>query len=500
MLQTKKENFIYKTFVVISLLICPIVVIAPLGSWIPLAIAAISCFFFNNSIFKKKIILEIPTLILIAFFWIIISTIFIEKNFFILGKVFSFIGLILFSLIVIKTNINNFSLKKIITVFSISFIFSAILIIVDSKVNLGLKLWLSKNFDFSNFKSFYELKDWTSFSEFKKNNYNQIISYNNTTYSRGIISLTVLALPLSLLCFYYKKKLLTYVVLILSFFLAVSGFSLTVILSFFIVSFFGIVFYFQNALLKKYLLWLLGIYFISCPLILGKLDYKKFSEYENQLFNKRNDLLTKYCGEDNNADHVLNRKKYSLYLYCNGYNHKKQSNFSVLFQDENDIEKIRIFLKYNFYTTASKKLHRLIIWSYVKEKILEKPLIGHGFFSSRNIANKMRHTKSETKYQLIPLHPHNSILQIWLELGVLGIIIFFSFIKFILDKIYYYVQINRSVATVAFITFFQIFTIGQISFGFWQSWWLAITLITLILYRYVFKCFKSHVLQSDSLD
>ena len=206
MLQTKKDNFIYKTFVVISLLICPIVVIAPLGSWIPLAIAAISCFLFNNSIFKKKIILEIPTVILIAFFWIIISTIFIGKNFFILGKVFSFIGLILFSLIVIKTNINNFSLKKIITVFSISFIFSAILIIVDSKVNLGLKLWLSKNFDFSNFKSFYELKDWTSFSEFKKNNYNQIISYNNTTYSRGIISLTVLALPLSLLCFYYKKK------------------------------------------------------------------------------------------------------------------------------------------------------------------------------------------------------------------------------------------------------------------------------------------------------
>ena len=41
MLQSSKENFIYKTFIVISLLICPIVVIAPLGSWIPLVIAAI---------------------------------------------------------------------------------------------------------------------------------------------------------------------------------------------------------------------------------------------------------------------------------------------------------------------------------------------------------------------------------------------------------------------------------------------------------------------------
>ena len=97
-------------------------------------------------------------------------------------------------------------MKKIIAVFSISFILSAILIIVDSKINLGLKLWLSKNFDFSNFKSFYELKDWTSFSDFRKNNFNQIISYNNTAYSRGIIGLSLLVLPLFLLCFFYNLK------------------------------------------------------------------------------------------------------------------------------------------------------------------------------------------------------------------------------------------------------------------------------------------------------
>ena len=270
--------------------------------------------------------------------------------------------------------------------------------------------------------------------------------------------------------------------------------NLTVILSFFIVFFFGTFFYFQNALLKKYLPWFLGVYFLSCPFILGKLDYKKFSDYEDQLFNNRNELLVKYCGEDIDFDFAfLNRKKHSIFLYCN-----KQSDFSTSFQNENTIEKMRIFLNYNLYLTALQKLHRLMIWSYVKEKILEKPLMGHGFFSSRNIANEMRDTESRTKYQLIPLHPHNSILQIWLELGLLGIIIFFSFIKLILDKIYYYFQINRSVATITFMTFFQVLTIGQISFGFWQSWWLAIILMVFILYKYVFKCFKSHALQSNS--
>ena len=497
MLQSSKENFIYKTFIVISLLICPIVVIAPLGSWIPLVIAAIISALLNKSIHKKKFIFETPKVIFITVFWIIISTIFIAKNFFLLEKVFSFALLILFGLIIIKTNINRSSLKKITAVFSISFILSAILIIVDSKTNLGLKLWLSKNFDFSNFKSFYELKNWTSFSDFRKNNFNQIISYNNTTYSRGIISLTVLALPLCLLCFHFNKKPLAYIVLILTFLLAFSGSSLAVILSFFIIFFFGILFYFQNAFLKKYLLWFLGIYFLSCPFILGKLDYKKYSEYENQLFNKRNSLLIKYCGEgiELNKGFFNKEKKYSLLLYCN-----TRSNFNVLFQDESAIEKIRIFLKYNLYLEASNKLHRLMIWSYVKEKILEKPLIGHGFFSSRNIDNKLRETQSGTKYQLIPLHPHNSILQIWLELGVLGILLFFSFIKFILDKIYNYARSNRNVATIAFMTFFQIFTIGQISFGFWQSWWLSIILIVLILYQYVFKCFNSRALQSDSLN
>ena len=243
MLQTTKDKFIYKTFILISLLICPIVVIAPLGSWLPLAIAAISCSLFDKNIFKKKLILKMPFVIIVAFFWIVISTIFIGKNFFILEKVFYFIALLIFGLIVINANINNSELKKLIAVFSISFILSATLIIIDSKINLGIKLWLSKNFDFSNFKSFYELKDWTSLSDFRKNNLNQIISYNHTAYSRGLIGLTVLALPLSLLCFFFNRKLLAFVVLIINFLLVFLSSNLTVIFSFFAVFFLGIIFH-----------------------------------------------------------------------------------------------------------------------------------------------------------------------------------------------------------------------------------------------------------------
>ena len=61
---------------------------------------------------------------------------------------------------------NNFEQKhlkitkfdKIIIVFAISFLLSSFFIIIDLKFSLGLKLWMSKNFDSGNFENFISLK------------------------------------------------------------------------------------------------------------------------------------------------------------------------------------------------------------------------------------------------------------------------------------------------------------------------------------------------------
>ena len=60
MLQTTKENFIYKTFILISLLICPIVVIAPLGSWVPLALAQLVVLYSTKVYIKKELFWKHP--------------------------------------------------------------------------------------------------------------------------------------------------------------------------------------------------------------------------------------------------------------------------------------------------------------------------------------------------------------------------------------------------------------------------------------------------------
>ena len=132
-------------------------------------------------------------------------------------------------------------------------------------------------------------------------------------------------------------------------------------------------------------------------------------------------------------------------------------------------------------------LHRLIIWSYVKEKILNKPFWGNGAFSSSSMNHHSIITTLKTNYELLPSHPHNGILQIWLELGFLGIIFFLFFIISLLSKIYKYAHQDKVLVSAALLSFFQIFLIGQISFGIWQSWWIAVIFMNSILFSFLFK-------------
>jgi O-antigen ligase len=78
--------------------------------------------------------------------------------------------------------------------------------------------------------------------------------------------------------------------------------------------------------------------------------------------------------------------------------------------------------------------HRLLIWDFVSERIAERPLLGWGMDSSRAVPGGTGHpdaamlaafglaAKSDwfSYAQLLPLHPHNLALQVWLELGAVG--------------------------------------------------------------------------------
>jgi O-antigen ligase len=115
--------------------------------------------------------------------------------------------------------------------------------------------------------------------------------------------------------------------------------------------------------------------------------------------------------------------------------------------------------------------HRLHMWSYVADRIFEHPLRGWGLDASRWI--EAGHITVEgMSVQLLPLHPHNGILQVWLELGLPGAALVAGLVALLLTGLERYSISPAALATgVAVLTCYVI--VAAVSYGIWQSWWIA---------------------------
>ncbi|WP_119461358.1 O-antigen ligase family protein [Rhodospirillaceae bacterium SYSU D60014] len=113
--------------------------------------------------------------------------------------------------------------------------------------------------------------------------------------------------------------------------------------------------------------------------------------------------------------------------------------------------------------------HRVEIWLFAADKIAERPLLGWGFDATRSLGAIQSHVVSGST---LALHPHNFSLQLWLELGGVGVVIagwlgvlLFQYLLRLADD-------RAAVATAAAaLTCYLVY--GQLSRGAWQNWWLA---------------------------
>ena len=119
-------------------------------------------------------------------------------------------------------------------------------------------------------------------------------------------------------------------------------------------------------------------------------------------------------------------------------------------------------------TNTSSK-HRLFIAQFVLNKIAERPIVGHGFDASRNLPGGQ--TPSVGGQPILPLHPHDAILQVWLELGAVGALIAALVVALVLHAIDR-LGPRREAAAVACASFAAFFTMAVMSYGIWQNWWL----------------------------
>ena len=101
---------------------------------------------------------------------------------------------------------------------------------------------------------------------------------------------------------------------------------------------------------------------------------------------------------------------------------------------------------------------RLDIWLFTAEQTLAHPLFGWGLDASR-------------AFQPFMLHPHSALLQIWLELGLVGAVLAAGF-WFLLARRAARFDAPGLAALASY------FTIGALSFGVWQEWWLGLGALT----------------------
>ncbi len=105
---------------------------------------------------------------------------------------------------------------------------------------------------------------------------------------------------------------------------------------------------------------------------------------------------------------------------------------------------------------------RVDIWRFVEGLIERKPIQGWGLDASRAFPG------------VIPLHPHDAALQLWLELGAPGVVaaaLVWTLTFAGIARVYVHDRALAAAATGAAIAYAAI---GALSFGVWQEWWLAL--------------------------
>lgn len=149
-------------------------------------------------------------------------------------------------------------------------------------------------------------------------------------------------------------------------------------------------------------------------------------------------------------------------------------------------------------SVQASHLHRALIWKFVGTRALERPIIGWGLGASRVLpggtvnlqdtvnalplgpeGDELKKEFREAKFEQLPLHPHSVILQVWVELGVVGATLLLATIAsaLVIGR-QRYTKTDLAAFHALLLTFL---VIANLSYGAWQSWWLAALALALIL-------------------
>lgn len=122
--------------------------------------------------------------------------------------------------------------------------------------------------------------------------------------------------------------------------------------------------------------------------------------------------------------------------------------------------------------------HRLETWHVAASHARPRPLFGNGLGASRYIGERIDTitltTRGETRtIKRLSLHPHSAALQLWLELGVVGLALGLAVLGVVTRAVLRLAPDRAAFAPMAG-GLFAALVIMSVSYGLWQSWWLSV--------------------------
>jgi len=116
--------------------------------------------------------------------------------------------------------------------------------------------------------------------------------------------------------------------------------------------------------------------------------------------------------------------------------------------------------------------HRQFIWGFSIEKFKLKPFFGYGQDTSNFVEGSQIEIGSQYTGDMnfIPSHPHNFLVELLLETGIVGTLLFVLLIFTINQRIW---EINSSNIYKFFLIIFNAYFWGAslVNFSFWLGWW-----------------------------
>lgn len=123
-------------------------------------------------------------------------------------------------------------------------------------------------------------------------------------------------------------------------------------------------------------------------------------------------------------------------------------------------------------------LHRQAIWSYARDRALEAPWFGHGI----DMASRLPGASAvilQFNQEFIPSHPHNWLLEMFLETGALGTLALLAALVLLGSRLLTLAVADRAAGAAGLALTAAFWSSSFFNFSIWSAWWQLVLLLLL---------------------